>query len=65
MANYRCYPLDFNGSIASMAQFVVCTDDASAIAAAHGMFPDHRIEIWLGARRVYTSGAGDKNRQPK
>ena len=65
MANYRCYPLDFSGSIVSMAQLVVSTDDASAIAKAHGMFPGHRIEIWLGARRVYTSGTSDKNRQPK
>src|SRR4029077_8926712 len=65
MANYRCYPLDFSGSIVLMAQLVVSTDDASAIAKAHGMFPGHASESWLGARKVYTSGPSDKNPQPK
>lgn len=64
MANYRCYPLDSSGSIVSMAQAFVSTDDASAIARARGLFPGQRIEVWLGARRVYTSGPGDESWQP-
>jgi hypothetical protein len=46
-----------------MAQAFVSADDASAIARARGLFPGRRIEIWLGARRVYTSGPGDESRQ--
>ena len=46
-----------------MAQAFVSTDDASAIARARGLFPGQRIEIWLGARRVYTSDPGDESRQ--
>jgi len=63
MANYRCYPLDSSGSIVSMAQLFVSTDDATAIAKARGMFPGQRIEVWLGARRVYTSGTSDESWQ--
>jgi len=65
MANYRCYPLDSSGSIVSMAQVFVSADDASAIAKARGMFPGQRIEVWLGARRVYTSGTSDESWQPR
>jgi hypothetical protein len=58
MPDYRCYPMSGGGSIDGPAHVLDCTNDASAIATAHTIFPERAFEIWEGARRVYVSRRG-------
>jgi hypothetical protein len=54
--HYRLYELDDRTGRIVSGQDVLADDDANAIRAAHGLYPDTPFEIWNGARRVVTVG---------
>ena len=60
MPQYRCYPIRLSGSIDGPAKVIDCIDDASAITKAHAMSREQSFEVWLGARKIYPAGGGDR-----
>jgi len=57
MAEYRSYSLNRAGSIVGVGWDFTCVDDAAAIEMVYAMHPEHRFEVWQGARRVYVREA--------
>jgi hypothetical protein len=57
--HYRLYELDDRTGRIVSGQDVMADDDAGAIRAAHGIYPETPFEIWHSARRVATiDGSG-------